>query len=60
MPTRGQGKPRTESLEEKYTKLIEMVQIVVPTPTYHENLEQPSQLKVVDSVTTYGAYEEPI
>jgi len=29
-------------------------------PRQESSLKQPSKLKVVESVTTYGAYEEPI
>ena len=31
-----------------------------PTEPQRESLAQPTPLKVVETVTTYGAYEEPI
>ncbi|MBI4337386.1 MAG: hypothetical protein HY683_06125 [Chloroflexi bacterium] len=53
-------KAKTTRLEEKYAELVKMVQVPVPAQPYRDNLEQPSPLKIVQSVTTYGAYEEPI
>lgn len=49
---------KTRLLEEKYEELMRMVQL--PAPPCRENLEQPSPLKIVESVTTYSAYEDPI
>lgn len=46
------------SLEEEYKEFFK------PDPSspvpIEENFEQPSLLKVVDTITTYGAYEDPV
>lgn len=48
-------------LEEKYKELAEYskyISVLPPMPTpredFNESLEQPSHLKIVDSITTYG------
>ncbi len=46
--------------EEQYRELMKVAQVPLPTPPYRDNLEQPGFLKVVETRTTYGAYEEPI
>ena len=55
-----QAKPQDSKLEEEYIELLKTVTAPIPTPTYHDNLAQPPALRIVDSVTTYGAYEKPI
>ena len=47
-----------EELETQYEKLFRTPTTTVAGP--RQSLAQPSPLKIVDSVTTYGAYEEPI
>ena len=47
-----------EKLETQYEELFRTPVTTVAGP--RESLAQPSPLKIVDSVTTYGAYEEPI
>ena len=50
---------RTKSLEEEYEELVLTLkeQSDTPVPT---TLKQPYQKKVVKTVTTYAAYDEPI
>ncbi|MFH1140832.1 MAG: hypothetical protein V1724_03990 [Chloroflexota bacterium] len=60
MATRVKRQTKAKQLEEKHNELIKMVHLPVPQPIYRDNLEQPSPLRIVDSVTTYSAYEEPI
>lgn len=45
-------------LQEQYQELFRALPGLMKADS--ESLEQPSPLKVVPSVTTYGAYEEPI
>ena len=59
---KNKGKKKVSSLETQY---VEMFQYVAPSYTSpgtedHSSLEQPSPLKFVPSVVTYGAYEEPL
>ena len=60
MAKTNQKKTKTARLEENYAEFMRMLQVPFPAPTYRENLKQPSPLKIVESVTTYGAYEKPI
>jgi hypothetical protein len=48
---------RKKSLADQYW---EIVKIHLPSVTKEESLEQPHRYKFVDSVTTYGAYQNPI
>jgi hypothetical protein len=50
-----------ERLEQDYADLMKAERRAGRRdPIYLENLAQPSDLRFVDSYTTYGAYEEPI
>ena len=49
-----------ERLQELYLELVKIAPVPLVIPPYRENLEQPSPLRIVDSVTTSGAYEDPI
>ena len=55
---------KTSELERLYLELLN--QILYRKPSRQEEgrplppMRQPSALKIVDSVTTYGAYEKPI
>jgi hypothetical protein len=61
MANKAQAKPRSHELEVRYTELIRILkQYPVIIPTYSGNLAQPSTLRIVDSVTTYGAYQTPV
>ena len=60
MAKANQKKTKAARLEENYAEFMRMLRVPLPAPTYRENLEQPSPLKIVESVTTYGAYEKPI
>ena len=50
----------TKRLENNYAKLMRDRTMIVRAPIYSEDLSQPSGLRFVNSVTTYGAYEDPI
>ena len=54
-------KARTNKLETQYAELLRLAQqYVVIRPKPSDNLAQPSMLRVVDTVTTYGAYQTPV
>ena len=60
MKKRSQVTAKPTRLEEQYEELMRLMR---PTPSFQadsESLEQPSFLRVVATVTTYGAYEKPI
>lgn len=46
------------SLEEMYTNILKISHTTAPEDT--NSLEQPSTYHIVQTVTTYGAYEKPI
>lgn len=55
--------PRTKEkearkLEEQYSELFKFQQVMAQPE--EGSLEQPSPLMIVPSLTTYGAYDEPI
>lgn len=52
-------KEKALSLEEQYGELFRYNPSLVSQDN-GDSLEQPSPLKIVPSLTTYGAYEEPI
>lgn len=45
-------------LEAQYLEIV--TKLVVSRISGQDSLEQPHAHKVVDSITTYGAYEKPI
>ena len=47
------------NLENEYNKYFP-IPVSILTQTNFESLEQPSPLKIVPSIATSGAYEEPI
>jgi len=49
---------RKGSLEDRYLELFQFKRAVVEEEDW--SLEQPSPSKIVPSVTTYGAYDEPV
>jgi len=51
-------KKAPQKLEDQYRDIVRVSPAVLRSD--NESLEQPSPLKVVRSITTYGAYEEPI
>lgn len=48
----------TKKLEDEYIEILEVE--VDRLPIESMNLRQPSVYKIVRTVTTYGAYEEPL
>jgi hypothetical protein len=55
--------PRDETFEEQYAEMLRVMRDAgwdVSTPDHSESLEQPSPLRIVETVTTYGAYEKPL
>jgi len=57
---RDEEKTKNERLQDLYIELVKIAPIPLVIPLYRENLEQPSPLRIVESVTTSGAYEDPI
>jgi len=57
-----QPKRERPTLEQQYQEMMRRRwQPTVPLQTdYGDSLEQPSPLRVVTSVTTYSAYEDPV
>lgn len=51
---------KVQSLEEQYSELFRYNPSHIISEAEGDSLEQPSPLKIVPSLTTYGAYEEPI
>lgn len=49
--------PKKQALESQYTEIMKNIR---PQLAYQKDLKQPHLHRYVDSVTTYGAYEEPI
>jgi hypothetical protein len=49
---------KAKELENQYQQYFKPA--ARPTRPGRENFAQPAGLRIVDSVTTYGAYEEPI
>jgi len=45
-------------LEKQYERLFKITNKAIEEENY--SLEQPPAYKIVQSVTTYGAYEEPV
>jgi len=58
MAKKNKNKRQGKRPETEYEELFKTP--ITTVPSQHESLAQPSPLKIVDSVTTYGAYEEPI
>ncbi len=55
---KSKAQPKKSRLEIEYSRFFP-APIPFPTQTY-ESLEQPSPLRIVPSIATSGAYEEPI
>jgi len=55
-PAKRNAKEARETIEKMYEEILRPQKIQTDT----QSLKQPSGLRVVDTVTTYGAYEEPI
>lgn len=53
-----QSEKKTQSLEEQYQEYFKLNQVLIQSD--EGSLEQPSPLMIVPSLTTYGAYEEPV
>jgi hypothetical protein len=51
---------KTQSLEDMYKEIIKISTSHLTRNDTEETLEQPHLFRFVDSVTTYGAYQEPI
>lgn len=51
-------KKKILAIEERYQELFQYRGFIPEVG--EDSLEQPSPLKIVPSLTTYGAYEEPI
>jgi hypothetical protein len=51
---------KQKSLEDKYEELFKYMNVLPEGSQDESSLEQPSPLQVVPSLTTYGAYEEPV
>lgn len=58
MATKKKTTKKTE-LEKQYEELFEPITIQ-PESSGNYSLAQPSPLKTISSIVTYGAYEEPI
>ena len=54
-----QAVPKSK-LETQYEELFRQLQTTWVVPHENSSLAQPTPLKVLPSVVTYGAYEEPI
>lgn len=54
--TKKQKKTKTEKL---YEELFDLTP-TLPPPPKTQTLEQPTPYRAVETVTTYGAYEDPI
>jgi hypothetical protein len=50
------------AIEQQYQEMVQRMwrPVVVLQTDYGDSLEQPSPLRVVRSVTTYSAYEDPV
>lgn len=53
-------KTKKSRLEIEYEELFKIKLPSEPLFSPNVSLEQPSQLKIIQSVVTYGAYEDPI
>ncbi len=53
-------KTKRSQLEIEYEELFKIKRPIELLPSQDASLEQPSQLKIIQSVVTYGAYEDPI
>jgi len=61
MKTESRTDQKTSELERKYQELFDRFRELQESNKRESMwLRQPSQLRVVESVTTYGAYEDPI
>lgn len=58
--TTARKKTRKSKLEVEYEKLFKPSVAPMIVKETQTSLKQPSQLKIVQSVVTYGAYEEPV
>lgn len=60
MATKKRQPKKARDFQKEYANLLRAIVIPLPPPPQPSNLRQPSQFKVVESVTTYSAYEEAI
>ncbi len=51
---------KQKKLEEQYAEIVTQLQISFELPLENSSLAQPTPFKVLPTVLTFGAYEEPI
>ena len=51
---------KEKRLEEQYAEIVTELQLSFELPLENSSLVQPTPFKVLPTVLTYGAYEEPI